>query len=207
MAAGAAGAQAAGAPRPLSPGSSSAAVMQLNLRLRELGYLPASSRWYTPSRDYSLATFHAVVAFQKQAGLARDGVAGPKTLAKLAVASRPSPLVRDKERHLEISISRQVIYLVAGGVVRRTIAVSTAAYPHVTPTGRFRVYAKYQMSWSHPYQVWLPWASYFNGGIALHEYPDVPVYPASHGCVRVPEPFARELYAWSPVGTPVVVVR
>lgn len=199
-------AASAAAPSTLHPGSNSAAVWQLNLRLRELGYLPASTRWYTPSRDYSLATFHAVVAFQKQERLARDGIAGPKTLARIASAHRPKPLTSDRERHLEISISRQLVYLVAGGVVRRAIPVSTAAYPHVTPAGRFRVYAKYRVSWSRPYQVWLPWASYFNGGIALHEYADVPVYPASHGCVRVPQPFAQELYAWAPVGTPVIVL-
>jgi lipoprotein-anchoring transpeptidase ErfK/SrfK len=26
---------------------------------------------------------------------------------------------------------------------------------------------------------------YFNGGVAVHGYPSVPAYPASHGCVRV----------------------
>jgi lipoprotein-anchoring transpeptidase ErfK/SrfK len=31
----------------------------------------------------------------------------------------------------------------------------------------------------------------------------VPVYPASHRCVRVPAPFAQELYAWAGVGMPV----
>lgn len=28
--------------------------------------------------------------------------------------------------------------------------------------------------WSYPYKVWLPYASYLNGGIAFHEAPDVP---------------------------------
>ena len=56
-----------------------------------------------------------------------------------------------------------------------------------------------------PYQVWLPWASYFNGGIAFHEYPDVPPQPASHGCVRIPAPEAQGLYAFAAIGTPVSV--
>ena len=42
------------------------------------------------------------------------------------------------------------------------------------------------MSWSVPFQVYLPLAQYFYSGYALHEYPDVPPYPASHGCVRIP---------------------
>ena len=36
-----------------------------------------------------------------------------------------------------------------------------------------------------PFREWLLWASPFTGGIAMHQYPDVPPYAASHGCVRV----------------------
>ena len=57
-----------------------------------------------------------------------------------------------------------------------------------------------------PFRTWLPLASYFNAGIAFHEYPDVPSYPASHGCVRVPAPEAKGVYRFASVGTPVVVV-
>ena len=53
--------------------------------------------------------------------------------------------------------------------------------------------------------VWLRLASYFNQGIAFHEYPDVPPYPASHGCVRVPAPDARRVYDFASIGTAVVV--
>ena len=60
-------------------------------------------------------------------------------------------------------------------------------------------------SWSVPYQVWLPWASYFNAGIAFHGYLDIPPHPASHGCVRVPEPEAEHLYDFARIGTPVIV--
>ena len=56
-----------------------------------------------------------------------------------------------------------------------------------------------------PFQTWLPYASYFNRGIAFHEYPDVPTYPASHGCVRVPAPEAPCVYRFAKLGTAVVV--
>ena len=52
----------------------------------------------------------------------------------------------------------------------------------------------------------MPWASYFTGGIALHEYPIVPTYPASHGCVRVNRYDAPFLYEFATYGTPVVVL-
>lgn len=48
-------------------------------------------------------------------------------------------------------------------------------------------------------------ARYFSGGVAFHAYPEVPVYPASHGCVRVP-PFAQELFDFGTLGTRVVVL-
>ena len=57
-----------------------------------------------------------------------------------------------------------------------------------------------------PYAVWLPWASYFVGGVAFHESPVVPATAASHGCVRVPHGDAEWLYRRIPVGTPVTVL-
>ena len=75
-----------------------------------------------------------------------------------------------------------------------------------TPAGSYSVFRKEVRSWSVPFKVWLPWASYFVGGIAFHEYPDVPVAPASHGCVRTPRYDARWLYEFTPIGTPVRVL-
>ena len=48
-------------------------------------------------------------------------------------------------------------------------------------------------------------AEQFAQGIAFHEYGDVPPYPASHGCVRVPQPEARYLYRFAAIGRRVVV--
>jgi lipoprotein-anchoring transpeptidase ErfK/SrfK len=67
------------------------------------------------------------------------------------------------------------------------------------------VFSKELQSWSVPFQTWLPYASYFNQGIAFHEYPEVPPYPASHGCVRVPAPEAKGVYDFATLGTVVVV--
>jgi lipoprotein-anchoring transpeptidase ErfK/SrfK len=44
------------------------------------------------------------------------------------------------------------------------------------------------------------------GGVAFHESPDVPTYPASHGCVRVPSHEARWVYGFARFGTRVDVV-
>ena len=46
----------------------------------------------------------------------------------------------------------------------------------------------------------------FTGGIAMHQYPDVPVYAASHGCVRVTQYDAKWLFDFNSVGEPVDVI-
>jgi lipoprotein-anchoring transpeptidase ErfK/SrfK len=72
-----------------------------------------------------------------------------------------------------------------------------------TPTapGSFRVYLKTPGVNSDG----MVDSSYFNGGDAIHGYPEVPSYAASHGCLRVPIPDAPTIYAWVTMGTPVDV--
>lgn len=95
--------------------------------------------------------------------------------------------------------------MVENRVVVRVVHTSTGA-GGVTPVGDFRVYVKSLMSWSVPFEVWLPYASHFRGGIAIHESPDVPSYPASRGCVRLPDGEAERVYRFVEVGTPVFVL-
>lgn len=57
-----------------------------------------------------------------------------------------------------------------------------------------------------PFREWLPWALPFVGGIAYHEFPDVPTFPASHGCVRQSSTVARWTYDFAAVGMPVKVI-
>ena len=62
----------------------------------------------------------------------------------------------------------------------------------ITPGGTFKVYRKEQGWWDIPLgKVYNP--MYFNGGIAIHGYDQVPFTPASHGCVRVPMHIAEYL--------------
>ena len=151
-------------------------------------------------------TRFAVVAFQKWARLDRDGVAGPRTRDALARAKRPTPRTKGSGRRVEVLLDRQLALYISGKRVVRALHVSTGAPGFATPTGRYSVFRKERNSWSVPYRVWLPWASYFVGGVAFHESPDVPAGPASHGCVRVPRYDAQWLYDRLPNGTAVTVV-
>ncbi len=183
--------------RPPSPDT-----QELQQRLADLGYLPAAHVDGRPGTETTLA----VIAFQKWAGLTRDGVAGPATLKALATAERPVPVAAGSRKRIEVLLDRQLALLVQDDKVLLTIAVSTGKGVNATPPGSFKVFRKETKSWSYPFQVWLPWASYFTGGIAFHEYPDVPTQAASHGCVRVPRYDAQLLYQFASLGTPVHVI-
>jgi lipoprotein-anchoring transpeptidase ErfK/SrfK len=189
-------------PAPEQPTDPSQSVRALQQRLADLSYLPQAAVDGRPGEQ----TRFAVLAFQKWEGLARDGVAGPATQAALSRASRPTPRTSGTGFRFEVLLDRQLALYVQGGAVVRTLHVSTGARGFETPTGSYRVFRKEQQSWSVPYKVWLPWASYFVGGVAFHEAPDVPAQPASHGCVRVPRYDAKWVYDRAPNGTVVTVL-
>jgi lipoprotein-anchoring transpeptidase ErfK/SrfK len=152
--------------------------------------------------DYT--TSQALTAFQAWTGLDRDGTLTAETLTRIARANRPEARVRDPGRHIEVYRDLGVLLLVENGQVIRAVHTSTGAYGR-TPAGTFHVYRKERLSWSVPFKVWMPWASYFYGGLAMHAYPSVPAYPASHGCVRLPSTEAERVYAFAESGTSVYV--
>ena len=182
----------------LSVGSVGPAVHALQKKLVKLRYLGPTGL----TGVYSERTAQAVMAFQGWYGIPRDGVAGPITMHRLHKAKfRPHPWSRT-HRHIEVHKAAQVLLLIGkGGKVVRAIHVSTAAPGHVTPSGHFRIYSKSLMSWSRPFHVWLPYASYFYGGDAFHQYPSVPPYPASHGCIRIYDRDAIVVYQFATLGT------
>ncbi len=186
----------------ISRGATGPAVAALNAKLASLTYLAAR----TASDRFTTGTHHAVVAFQKVRGLTPDGVVGPLTTAALRSAAPPRPRLARPGKRIEVLRSKQVAFLVADGRVKRTINVSTGKAGYTTPAGSFRVFRRETRSWSYSYSVWLPWAAYFNGGIAFHGHRDVPPYAASHGCVRIPMPFSREVYGFARLGRRVHVL-
>ncbi|MDA0181907.1 L,D-transpeptidase family protein [Solirubrobacter phytolaccae] len=152
------------------------------------------------------STKAALQAFQKANGLSADGVLGPKTRAALDAPATLKPVSRKPGLHVEVDRSRQLLLVVEDGTVERIYSVSTGKQGYETPAGTFKVGRKELRSWSVPYMVWLPYASYFNGGVAFHAG-TTDVERASHGCVRVPAAFARELYDLLEPGTTVIVTR
>jgi hypothetical protein len=166
----------------LALGSRGPSVRMLEARLRELRY--ALQR---VDGLYGLDTHQAVLAFQKVSRLPWTGRVDARVWRALTRATVPR--ARYGGDHIEVSKGRQFLFLVRGGQVQRVVHVSTGATGN-TPLGTWRIYRKVT-GWD--WVLWYP--MYFLRGFAIHGYPEVPAYPASHGCVRVPMWIAPELYA------------
>ena len=145
---------------------------------------------------YGHDTFEAVLAFQKVHGLPRTG--GSSLVVATALAAG-IPRARHGGDYIEVDKTRQVLFVVRGGEVTRIVHVSTGATGN-TPLGSWSVYRKVG-GWD--WVLWYP--MYFKGGFAIHGYPSVPAYPASHGCVRIPMWIAPSLFGTNDYGTTVVV--
>lgn len=105
-----------------------------------------------------------------------------------------------------VSTSDQLTFAYRNGVLIWVTSCSTGKPGHRTPTGVFTILQKRVEHYSNiynnapmPYMQRLTWR-----GIALHAG-DLPGYPASAGCVRLPVEFARKLFRITDIGTPVIV--
>jgi peptidoglycan hydrolase-like protein with peptidoglycan-binding domain len=180
-----------------------AGTRSVQQQLIDLGYLLRGDN----DGRFGPATQNAILAFQKWERLNRTGLLDAGTKARLAVAVRPSPRTQGGiGRRAEILLDRQVALLIKDNKVVRAIPVSSGKPSTPTPPGDYRVYAKIARWWSTPFREWLPWAVPFVGGIAFHEFADVPVFPASHGCVRQSNTVAHWTYDFARVGMPVKVI-
>ena len=148
---------------------------------------------------YDASTADAVLAFQKVHGLPRTGAVDLRLWRVLRTSGPPHARVRSGE-HIEVDKTRQVLFEVRSGKVVSVSQVSTGATGN-TPVGLWHVYAKGPGTNAKGMYDSL----FFLRGFAIHGYYSVPSYPASHGCVRTPFWFARELYSRWGVGASVYV--
>ncbi|QNA86838.1 L,D-transpeptidase [Sphingomonas sp. So64.6b] len=107
-----------------------------------------------------------------------------------------------------VNLKTQRAYAYRNGVPIGVSTVSTGAAGHRTPTGVFTILQKDVDHVSNiysdapmPFMQRLTW-----GGIALHAG-NLPGYPASHGCVRLPPAFAKLLYGLTRLGMTVVITE
>ncbi len=110
--------------------------------------------------------------------------------------------------HIIVSIAKQQVTVYANGTLVGRAPVSTGMLDHPTPMGIFTIISKSRWHVSNiysgapmPYMQRITWS-----GIALHAG-KLPGYPASHGCIRLPEHFAARLWGLSKIGSRVIIAR
>lgn len=187
-----------------------AEILTAEKRLVELGY------WLNKADGVvDASTRHAVMAFQKFEGRKRTGTLSRNDFDALLVATKPVPRDMPSKRHIEVDITRQVLFLFdANGEIEKIVPVSTGNNEKYfqggkwqvarTVTGDFEVLRKINGVRRAPLGN-LYYPLYFYEGWAIHGSNSVPAQPASHGCVRVPRGADKMLFRIVPVGTPVLV--
>ena len=124
----------------------------------------------------------------------------PVEAAAKEVTKPQGPLI------IAISISHQSLKVYDANGFYAETPISTGMAGHSTPMGAFSVIQKQKMHRSNiysgapmPFMQRITWS-----GIAMHAGV-LPGYPASHGCIRMPMPFAVKMYGWTRMGARVVV--
>lgn len=137
---------------------------------------------------------------------------GQVTAAAPEVIPEPPPtkLVGEVLEHgvlITISLASQQMHVFRDGVLWRSSPVSTGKRGKETPQGVFAILQKKKFHRSNlysnapmPFMQRLTW-----DGIAIHAG-QLPGYPASHGCIRIPREFASELFAITGPTTTAVIV-
>lgn len=126
------------------------------------------------------------------------------------------PLRHDKQ--ILIVISTQKIFCYEDNFLVMQSLVSTARKGRHNHLGIFQIGRKVAGPvYDKPYSCWLRYTMQFYGHHLMHGWPSKSAktiadpggkigHPASNGCVRLYNDFAKDLYKWAPVGTSVEIV-
>jgi hypothetical protein len=174
-------------------GSGGLRVLYLQRRLRAEGYAVHLSG------SFDDQTGRAVIAYRKVNRMARGGPAVAHVYRLLAVgrgsfhAKYPG-----HGRHMEADLSRQVLALLnPHGQPAFVYHISSGKPSTPTILGSYYVYSQTPGYNS----LGMLDSNYFIEGYAVHGYHDVPLFAASHGCIRAPIPDAASIYGWVKYGT------
>jgi hypothetical protein len=142
---------------------------------------------------------------------------GAKTSAQLALAKQAEQLkpgqwvwapqiAPEGPVLVYVDLGRQRATVYRNGVRIGVSTISSGKDGYETPTGVFTILEKDKDHRSRtyddapmPYQQRLTWK-----GVAMHAG-NLPGFPASHGCVRLPMEFARKLFTVTPMGGTVII--
>ena len=107
-----------------------------------------------------------------------------------------------------LDLSRQLAFAYREDDLVAVSTISSGSKNHLSPIGVFPILEKKRHHRSNRYNdAPMPYMQRLNEyGVALHAG-HLPGYPASHGCVRLPQAFAAKLFAATRIGTEVVIAE
>lgn len=109
------------------------------------------------------------------------------------------------EVRIEISLSGQQATLYKNGIAVFRTDISSGQPEKPTPTGQFVITDKKRYHTSNLYEAKMPFFMRLScKDFGMHEG-HLPGYPASHGCIRLPNEAARKLFREVPIGTLVTI--
>jgi peptidoglycan hydrolase-like protein with peptidoglycan-binding domain len=171
-------------------------VLLLQRGLDDLGFAVPVTGYY------DAGTSRAVIAFRKTNGMERIGYADAAVFSMVLKGQGAfKPKFPDAGYHVEYDWSRQVLGFFRNGKAVNVYHSSSGAPSTPTVFGTFAFYRK-EPGTNH---LGMVQSNYFIGGYAIHGYKDVPVFPASHGCLRVPIPNAYQIDAQISLGMKIMV--
>ncbi len=180
------------------PGSRGVAVRLVQRQLARLGY-PSPQ-----NGSYDGATGLAMLAFRSVNGMSRTEGADRRVFRELFRGKGGFRLKYPRAgRHVEFDFSRQVVVLADHGRAQHIYHASSGKPSTPTVFGTFRFYRKDPGTNS----LGMFDSNYFIAGYAIHGYPSVPTYPASHGCIRVPLSDAAFIFSRISIGERIFVYR
>jgi hypothetical protein len=179
-------------------GSGKTKVHLVQLGLKRLAFVTSTSG------SFDGATQRAVLAFRKTNRMSRNSSVSKQVFQMLLRGQGGFKLRFPKAgKHVEADLSRQVIVLASNGRPERIYHTSSGKPSTPTVVGSFRFYRK-QPGTNAKGMVQ---SNYFIRGYAIHGYKEVPTYPASHGCLRVPIADAFSIDRWIKLGDRIDVYR
>jgi peptidoglycan hydrolase-like protein with peptidoglycan-binding domain len=180
------------------------------------GLPPSLTSLWTEGYE-NVITKGAVMTFENQSGLTVDGIAGREVWSLLLADVVQGKVNTNPYNYVFVSkqLPEALNVYSNGAAVLSNIAVNTGAPGADTADGTYPVFEHVTSSrmvgtnpdGSHYDDPNVPWASYFNGGDALHGFVR-PTYgsPQSNGCVEMPIAEAAQVWPLTPIGTLVTVV-
>src|SRR5689334_20777268 len=162
-------------------------------------------------RRSSLAAIAAALLLSGSAAAEQVALNG-RPLLQVASKLKPGQYIWEPERApsgpvlVIVNLHTQRLLLFRNGVAIAASTISSGKTGHETPTGVFTILQKNEKHFSKTYNnapmpnmQRLTWQ-----GIALHAG-NLPGYPASHGCVRLPLDFSKLLFGQTSLGMTVVI--